>query len=139
LSPDWVGMTRKVVESALPGAKCLYFQGAAGNQGPIEGFTGDVEVAHRLGSILGHQAAAIALEIETVRRVPKFEGFVESTAFQAKQHWRVDGPRDATMKFVSKVVELPPRAYTDREIAAMEAAVGAAQAKVESNRNAQTE
>src|SRR5712692_9704312 len=45
LSPDWIGMTRKVVEEALPGAKCLYFQGAAGNQGPIEGFTGDVEVA----------------------------------------------------------------------------------------------
>jgi hypothetical protein len=139
LSPDWIGMTRKVVEDALPGAKCLYFQGAAGNQGPIEGFTGDVEVAHRLGATLGHQAAAVALGIETVRRAPKFEGFVESTAFQAKQHWRVEGPRDATLKFASKIVDVPPRTYTAREIATMEAAVANAKRKVEANRNAQTE
>ena len=139
LSPDWIGMTRKVVEQALPGAKCLYFQGAAGNQGPIEGFTGDVEVAHRLGATLGHQAAAVALGIETVRRAPKFEGFVESTAFQAKQHWRVEGPRDATLKFASKIVEVPPRSYTEQEIAAMEKSVAEARRKVEANRNAQTE
>jgi neutral/alkaline ceramidase-like enzyme len=139
LSPDWVGMTRKVVESALPGAKCLYFQGAAGNQGPIEGFTGDVEVAHRLGSILGHQAAAIALGIETVRRAPKFEGFVESTAYQAKQHWRVEGPRDATLKFASKVLEVPSRRYSETEIKAMEASVADARRRVEANRNSQTE
>jgi len=49
ISPDWIGMTRKVVEEAFPGAKCLFFQGAAGNQGPIEGFTGDLAVPHRLG------------------------------------------------------------------------------------------
>jgi neutral ceramidase len=139
LSPDWIGMTRKVVEEALPGAKCLYFQGAAGNQGPIEGFTGDVEVAHRLGATLGHQAAAVALGIETVRRAPKFEGFVESTAFQAKQHWRVEGPRDATLKFASKIVEVPPRTYTAGEIASMETAVADARRKVEANRTAQTE
>jgi neutral ceramidase len=139
LSPDWIGMTRKVVEEALPGAKCLYFQGAAGNQGPIEGFTGDVEVAHRLGATLGHQAAAVALGVETVRRAPKFEGFVESTAFQAKQHWRVEGPRDATLKFASKIVEVPPRSYTEQEIAAMERSVAEARRKVEENRNAQTE
>ena len=34
--------------------------------------------------------AALALGIETVQRKPKFEGFVESTAYQAKQHWRVN-------------------------------------------------
>lgn len=116
ISPDWIGMTRRVVEQALPGAKCLYFQGAAGNQGPVEGFTGDVSVAHRLGRILGHQAAALAVEIETVRRVPKFEGFVESTAYQAKQHWRVEGPRDATLKFASKLVEVPRRRYTQQDL-----------------------
>src|SRR5258708_35828322 len=80
LSPDWVGMTRRVVEDALPGAKCLYFQGAAGNQGPIEGFTGDVEVAHRLGAIMGPQAAAVALGVAAVRRAPTISGCVESTA-----------------------------------------------------------
>ncbi|MEX2261471.1 MAG: neutral/alkaline non-lysosomal ceramidase N-terminal domain-containing protein [Bryobacteraceae bacterium] len=129
-SPDWIGMARKVVERALPGAKCLYFQGAAGNQGPIEGFTGDLAVAHRLGSILGHQIAAVALGIETVRREPKFEGFVESTAYQARQHWRVQGPRDGTLKFATRLLELPPRTYSQQEIGEMAALVADAERKV---------
>ncbi|MEZ5353316.1 MAG: neutral/alkaline non-lysosomal ceramidase N-terminal domain-containing protein [Bryobacteraceae bacterium] len=120
ISPDWPGMMRKEVEHALPGSKCLFFQGAAGNQGPVEGFTGDLAVPHRLGRILGHQAAALALEIETVRREPKFEGFVESTAYIAKQYWRTAGPRDGTLAFASKVIDVPSRAYTAAEVASME-------------------
>lgn len=119
ISPDWIGMTRKVVESAMPTAKCLFFQGAAGNQGPIEGFTGDLNVAHRLGAMLGHNAASLALGIETVDRVPTFEGFVESTAYQAKQHWRVRGPRNGSLAHASKIVDLPRRRYTSEEINAM--------------------
>ena len=134
-SPDWPGMTRKVVEQAFPGALCLFFQGAAGNQGPIEGFTGDLSVPHRLGSILGHQAAGVAHGIETVRREPTFEGFVESTAYQAKQHWRVKGPRTATLKFASKRVDLPRRQYTHEEIAGMEARVAKAHKEVEASRH----
>ncbi len=130
VSPDWPGMTRKVVEQAFPGAMCLFFQGAAGNQGPIEGFTGDLGVAHRLGSILGHQAAAVALATETVHREPTFEGFVESTAYQAKQHWRVKGPRDATLKFTRKKIDLPRRTYTQEEISAMTARVEDAKKKL---------
>jgi hypothetical protein len=129
-SPDWIGPMRKAVETAIPGATCLFFQGAAGNQGPVEGFTGDLEVPRRLGSILGYQAAALALGVETVKREPRFEGFVESTAFQAKQHWRVSGPRDATMKFATKILELPPRTYSPQEIDEMATLVADARAKV---------
>lgn len=129
-SPDWIGPMRKAVETAMPGAICLFFQGAAGNQGPIEGFTGDLDVPKRLGSILGYQAAALALGIETVKRDPKFEGFVESTAFQAKQHWRVSGPRDATMKFTTKVLDLPPRQYSGKEIDEMATLVAGAESKL---------
>ena len=131
ISPDWIGMTRKVVETAFPGAHCLFFQGAAGNQGPIEGFTGDLSVAHRLGSTLGHQIAALALGIETVRREPKFEGFVESTAYQAKQHWRVKGPRSADLRFDSAVVEVPRRRYTPSEIRGMERRLARAKSQLE--------
>ena len=119
ISPDWIGMVRRVVEDAMPTARCLFFQGAAGNQGPIEGFTGDLGVAHRLGAILGHSAASLALGIETVHRVPTFEGFVESTAYQAKQHWRVKGPRDGTLVHRRKVIRLPRRQYSASEIEAM--------------------
>jgi hypothetical protein len=121
ITPDWVGMTRRVVEQAFPGALCLYFQGAAGNQGPIEGFTGDLSVAHRLGATLGHQAAAVAMAIETVQREPRFEGFVESTAYQAKQYWRVQGPRDATTRFARHTIPVPRRRYSPEEISEMAA------------------
>ena len=131
ISPDWIGTTRRVVEQAFPGALCLFFQGAAGNQGPVEGFTGDLRVAHRLGSILAHEIAAVTLGVETVERVPTFEGFVESTAYQAKQPWRVKGPRDAIMKFASKTILLPRRTYTAKELIEMEARIADAKKKVE--------
>ena len=121
ISPDWIGMVRRVVEDAMPTAKCLFFQGAAGNQGPIEGFTGDLAVAHRLGAMLGHAATSLAFGIETVDRVPTFEGFVESTAYQAKQHWRVKGPRNGGLSRASKIIQLPRRQYTNQEIDGMAA------------------
>ena len=130
ISPDWVGMVRKVVEQAMPGALCLYFQGAAGNQGPIEGGTGDLGVAHRLGSILGHQAAALALQIETVRREPVLEGFVESTAYAARQPWRVHGPRSGSLAFASEVIQVAGRMYTPEEISSVTAEAADARARL---------
>ncbi len=130
ISPDWPGMTRQTVESAMPGALCLFFQGAAGNQGPVEGFSGDLSLAHRLGEILGHQVSAVAKQIETVRREPTFEGFVESTAYQAKQHWRVKGPLDSTLKFTSALVDVPRRTYTEKELADMRSRITHAEKQV---------
>jgi neutral ceramidase len=116
VSPDWIGSMRNTVEASLPGATCLYFQGAAGNQGPIEGFTGDLEVPHRLGAILGHEAAALALQISTVRREPRFDGYTESSALQARQPYRVLGPHDATLKYTSKVISLPRRVISKTDL-----------------------
>jgi len=131
ISPDWIGMVRKTVERALPGAMALYFQGAAGNQGPVEGGTGDLSVAHRLGKILGHQAAALAMEIQTVRREPVLEGFAESTAFAARQPWRVKGARSGTMAHNFTDVEVPRRTYSKEEIDRMAANVEDARKKLE--------
>lgn len=135
ISPDWVGMVRKTIEAAMPGVTSLYFQGAAGNQGPIEGGTGDLEVAHRLGSILGHQAAALALQIETVRREPVLEGFLESTAYAARQPWRVKGPRSGTLAFATMLVDVPRRTYSEAEISHMSAQVDAAKTKMAAVQN----
>jgi neutral ceramidase len=131
VSPDWIGPMRNTVEKSLPGATCLFFQGAAGNQGPIEGFTGDLEVPHRLGRILGHEAAALALQISTVRREPRFEGYTESTALQARQPYRVLGPYDSTLKYVSKVVELPAMVRGDADIERMAKLTAAAEKTLE--------
>jgi hypothetical protein len=56
-----------------------------------------------------------------------FEGYVESTAYQAKQHWRVSGPRDQTIRFTTKVIEVPRREYEKSELENMEAQVADAQ------------
>ena len=47
LSPDYPGVVRSVVEG-LTGATCLFLQGCAGDQMPIEGLTGDTSVHRRL-------------------------------------------------------------------------------------------
>lgn len=130
-SPDWIGAARRTVEEALPGATALFLQGAAGNLGPKEGFTGDLAVSHRLGSILGHEAAAIALSIDTVVREPRLEGFVESTAVQAKQPWRVAGPRDAALRQARRVFDVPARTYSAAEIEEMSRLVEEARVKAE--------
>jgi hypothetical protein len=127
LSADWPGSMRNTVEQDLPGSTCLFFQGATGNQGPIEGFTGDLEVAHRLGRILGYEATALAMRISTVRREPRFEGYTESSALQARQPYRVLGPHDATLRYASKVLQLPRRVYTQNDIDRMSTLTAAAE------------
>jgi len=130
VSADWMGSMRSTVEKSLPGSTCLFFQGTAGDQGPIEGFTGDLRVAHRLGRILGHEAAAVALRISTVRREPVFEGYVQSTALQAKQPYRVQGPHDATLRYASKILDLPRRVIAQEDIDRMTALTADAKRKL---------
>ena len=115
VSPDFPGFVRKAVEEALPGTICLFFNGAAGNLAPMEGFSGDLRVPERLGSILGFRAASIALGIETVDRKPVFEGYTESTAFLVRQPWRVQSPKSGKIKFTEKLLTLPRRRVKDIE------------------------
>lgn len=63
-SPDYPGVA-KAVMGASTGAHCLFLQGAAGNVGPVQGFTGDVAVVERLGTILGLEGAKLFVGIET--------------------------------------------------------------------------
>jgi hypothetical protein len=86
------------------------------------------------GSELGHQIAAVALQIETVNREPVFEGYIESTAYQARQYWRVKGPRDSTLRFTSRVIPVAARTYTDKDIADMENRVRTASADLGATR-----
>lgn len=60
ISPDYPGAMREVVETAT-GAPCVFLQGASGDLGPREGFSGDPALADRNGRQLGF-AALSALE-----------------------------------------------------------------------------
>ena len=80
LTPDYPGVTRRVVESAT-GATCLFLQGAAGNIGPVRGTSrGGLGEYRRLGSILGHAASRLWWELETRPRRDVYAGTLESGA-----------------------------------------------------------
>ncbi|MEO6829618.1 MAG: neutral/alkaline non-lysosomal ceramidase N-terminal domain-containing protein [Acidobacteriaceae bacterium] len=70
-TPDYPGVVRKVVEEQI-GGTCLFLQGAAGNIGPKYGFTGDLKVYRRLGTMLGLEASSVAASLETLPRRQQF-------------------------------------------------------------------
>jgi hypothetical protein len=60
ISPDYPGAMRELVEQATH-APCIFLQGASGDLGPREGFSGDTGLADRNGRQLGY-AALSAME-----------------------------------------------------------------------------
>jgi hypothetical protein len=65
ITPDYPGAMKRVVEQAL-GGRCLFLQGAAGNQGPVQGFQADPAIYRNLGSVLGHEVAAVGLGLKNI-------------------------------------------------------------------------
>ncbi len=113
-TPDFPGVVRRVVEEQF-GGTCLFLQGAAGNLGPRVGFTGDLAVYHRLGRILGLEAARVALELETLPREPRYAGCLESGAPIALFEYDPVEPPPAILCAISRMVPLPVRAMRPPE------------------------
>jgi hypothetical protein len=65
ITPDYPGAMKRVVEDAV-GGHCVFLQGSAGDQGPVQGFQGDPAVYRRLGGVLGHEAARLALGLRSI-------------------------------------------------------------------------
>jgi len=63
ISPDFVGALREEVER-LAGGVCVYLQGACGDLGPRDGFTGDVAVADRNGRQVAYAALSTLQAID---------------------------------------------------------------------------
>jgi len=80
ISPDWPGHLKRTVES-LTGAVCLFAQGATGNVGPgPEGFTDRVAVVHKLGAMIGCEAARVYLSLELPAKSYRHQRVWESGA-----------------------------------------------------------
>ena len=79
ITPDYPGIVRQVVEDAT-GAPCLFLQGAAGNVHALVDYVGDPAVYRRLGAILGHEAARVALGLQRVPRRERLVRVMESGA-----------------------------------------------------------
>ena len=77
ISPDYPGHLRKTVEDIV-GGSCLFFQGYAGNQGPVHTFVGEVEVARKAGKILGLEASKVRMSLDPFERKEELINFFET-------------------------------------------------------------
>ena len=112
LSPDFVGAMREVVqrETNVP---CMFFQGACGDLGPKDGFTGDTDVADRNGRQLGFAALSALASLGPSGTDFTYSGPVKSGATIGTWEWSpFDAQRMAdTMRWEGRfcTVDLPCR------------------------------
>ena len=98
---------KRVVESAV-GGRCLFVQGACGDVGPRELFVSERSTYRRLGAMLGHEAAAIALRSSwRAHRLALREG--EPSAWIASFAYLPDVEPDASVTVAQEVLPLPLR------------------------------
>lgn len=123
LSPDYPGVVRGVVER-LTGATCLFIQGCAGDQMPIEALTGDLTVHRRLGTRLGTDAASAYFTIDPAARRWEFDRVVESGAPLGLQRPMPAEPAPTGVRVVDGTVTMPLRHLGDpQELAAARSAI----------------
>jgi hypothetical protein len=79
ITPDYPGAMKRVVEQAI-GGHCIFLQGSAGDQGPVQGFIADTKVYRELGAVLGHEVAKVALGSKAIPANPKFREVIPSGA-----------------------------------------------------------
>ncbi len=119
-TPDYPGMAKQVVEEQL-GGTCLFLQGATGNIGPRQGFTGDLKVYRRFGRLLGLEASKLALGIDTVPREAKLVGLQESGTTIALFEDVPVPPPPAELSVRSRFLSLPLKSFPAPEEAEAEA------------------
>ena len=108
INPDYPGPVRRIVEDSL-GGRCLFLQGTPGDIGPVESFVDDLEPYQRLGSMLGHDAAATAWR-STARHIRQ-----RTAVHQDPSTWLTffeyepQPPADDTLRVERRIVEMPLR------------------------------
>ena len=119
VTPDFPGPMRRVVEQTV-GGTCLFLQGASGNQGPVDGFTGDLRVYRRAGAVLGAEASRVRLRMDPYERKERLvEILVSGADLGIYEDVAVNEPDDALA--VSWVdVDLPARDVISLEEARVE-------------------
>ena len=106
LSPDYPGHARRVVEENI-GGLCVFLQGSAGNQGPVHGFVGDVEVARKQGKILGLAAASARMQVDPFPREEHLVEIVPSGADLGMYEDVPVGEPDSTLRVTNRFIDLP--------------------------------
>ena len=114
ITPDYPGAMRKQVEE-VTGATCLFFQGAAGNQGTLQDFGADPNVYRHLGTILGCEAAKMALTINTQPKDEIFKYVMESGANLAIYDEVNKEEPDNSLDIVNNVAKLPVKKFNESD------------------------
>lgn len=108
IAPDYPGPVRTVVERAV-GGRCLFLQGTPGDIGPVETFVSDLEPYQRLGSMLGHDAAATALRSSADPHRQRVAESQDPSTWLAFYEYEPPPPTDATVRLERRVVQMPVR------------------------------
>ncbi len=107
ITPDYPGAMKRVVERNLGGLS-LFLQGATGDIGPVEGFTGDLAVYRRAGARLGYEVCRVAEGIRTDGGSLAFQNVLESGAPLGIFRWRDEPETIISIRSGSKVARLIP-------------------------------
>ncbi len=108
ITPDYPGAMKRVVEAAL-GGKCFFLQGAAGDQGPLQSFIADTSVYKKLGAILGHEVAKIALSLKSIPATPKFREVIPSGAPLGMYDCEFPPLKTTPLRVMEKEISVPLR------------------------------
>ena len=119
ITPDYPGAMKRVVEQAL-GGKCLFFQGSAGDQGPLQGFQADTRVYRNFGAVLGHEAAAIALGMDAIPSANRFREIIPSGAPLGRYEPDFASVPALPLQVVEKEIAVPLREQLPKREAAAE-------------------
>ena len=119
ISPDYPGHLRKTVEDIV-GGSCLFFQGYAGNQGPVHTFVGEVEVARKAGKILGLEASKVRMSLDPFERKEELIEIVQAGAdLGMYEDVAVSEPSD-DLQVRNKYIDLPSLNFPSYEKASQD-------------------
>jgi hypothetical protein len=108
ITAEYPGEVRRVVESAL-GGRCLFLQGTPGDIGPIETFVDELDAAHRLGAMLGHDAAGAALRSSADPHRQRVAESQDPSTWLAFYEYEPPPASDATVRVVTRTAKMPVR------------------------------
>jgi len=119
ISPDYPGHMRKTVEDTV-GGSCIFLHGAAGNQGPMHGFVGEVEVARKAGKILGLEASKVRMSLDPFERKEELIEIVQAGAdLGMYEDVAVSEPSD-DLQVRNKYIDLPSLNFPSYEKASQD-------------------
>lgn len=108
ITPDYPGAMKRVVEAAI-GGRCLFLQGASGDQGPVQGFLKETKVYRDLGAVLGHEVSRVALSLTAIPAQPKFREVVPSGAPLGAYDCEFPPLRGTPLRTVDREILVPLR------------------------------